>query len=177
MYCTFTCAAVWTCAPLHAYCANGIHRVAHGRMAIEGARINDEEEYRLGLLQFAAAYRQEHRRMPFMIWRDSSVQHFNTPTGDYSVKGSPPPCMPLGLNLTEDAVRLLPDGSLASPRSDLQACAHHSASPFGPYGFLEFPWWSPVSLTISTGDHSQVPTMSTPEAFTFLLTPPFQISV
>eukprot|EP00884_Botryococcus_braunii_P012833 jgi/Botrbrau1/21550/Bobra.174_2s0051.1 len=82
--------------------------------------INDEEEYRQGLQQFAAAYRQEHRRMPFMIWRDSSVQHFNTPTGDYSVKGSPPPCMPIGLNLTEDAIRLLPDGSLSSARSDLQ---------------------------------------------------------
>lgn len=59
--------------------------------------------------------------MPFMIWRDSSVQHFNTPTGDYSVKGSPPPCMPVGLNLTEDAIRLLPDGRLASDRQDLQA--------------------------------------------------------
>jgi hypothetical protein len=83
-------------------------------------RINNATEYATGLAHFAEAYKRERHRMPFFIWRDSSVQHFNHLTGDYDVNGNQPPCMPIGLNLTSDAVVLQPDGRLTADRAELQ---------------------------------------------------------
>ena len=43
--------------------------------------LNNAGEYDEELRQFAEAYRERKHELPFFIWRDASVQHFDTPTG------------------------------------------------------------------------------------------------
>jgi hypothetical protein len=56
--------------------------------------INKEQEYRDNIRMFADYYRANKDTLPFIIWRDSSVQHFDTPTGDYECDGCPKPSFP-----------------------------------------------------------------------------------
>ncbi len=39
------------------------------------------QTYKEHIAYFAAYYREHRQELPFIIWRDSSVQHFDTPTG------------------------------------------------------------------------------------------------
>ena len=39
------------------------------------------QEYRAQLTKFAAYYQRHRRRLPFLVWRDASVPHFNSATG------------------------------------------------------------------------------------------------
>ena len=39
------------------------------------------QTYKEHVAYFAAYYRDHRPELPFIIWRDSSVQHFDTPTG------------------------------------------------------------------------------------------------
>ena len=44
--------------------------------------INKAAELEENLSLWADFYRRERQRLPFVIWRDASVQHFDTPTGE-----------------------------------------------------------------------------------------------
>lgn len=39
------------------------------------------QTYKEHIAYFAAYYREHRQELPFIVWRDSSVQHFDTPTG------------------------------------------------------------------------------------------------
>ena len=39
------------------------------------------QEFRAQVAKFAAYYQRHRRRLPFLVWRDASVPHFNTATG------------------------------------------------------------------------------------------------
>ena len=39
------------------------------------------QEYRAQVAKFAAYHQRHRRRLPFLVWRDASVPHFNTATG------------------------------------------------------------------------------------------------
>ena len=51
--------------------------------------LNSHAELRENAKIWADFYRDHHRELPFIIWRDASVQHFDTPTGDYKCDGCP----------------------------------------------------------------------------------------
>jgi len=80
--------------------------------------INKEPELRANLTAFADYAAAHGPELPFLIWRDSSVQHFNTPDGDYVGVNWPWACRAIGDD--PDAVRLAPDGRLSSDREELQ---------------------------------------------------------
>ncbi len=83
--------------------------------------INKEPELRANLTAFADYAAAHGPELPFLIWRDSSVQHFNTPDGDYVGVNWPWTCRAIGDD--PDAVRLAPDGRLSSDREELQVRA------------------------------------------------------
>ena len=39
------------------------------------------QEYRAQIAKFAAYHQRHRRRLPFLVWRDASVPHYNTATG------------------------------------------------------------------------------------------------
>ena len=43
--------------------------------------VNVADEYAGNLAMWADYYRRHKAAMPFVLWRDASVQHFDTPTG------------------------------------------------------------------------------------------------
>ncbi len=43
--------------------------------------VNSEKNLRANISMWAEYYKRHKQQMPFVIWRDASVQHFNTPTG------------------------------------------------------------------------------------------------
>ena len=43
--------------------------------------VNSEKNLRANISMWADYYKRHKQQMPFVIWRDASVQHFNTPTG------------------------------------------------------------------------------------------------
>ena len=48
-----------------------------------------------GNASLVEAYLQAHRReLPFLVWRDSAPQHFDTPTGEFGCAGCPAPKAP-----------------------------------------------------------------------------------
>ena len=46
--------------------------------------VNSEKNLRANISMWADYYKRHKQQMPFVIWRDASVQHFNTPTGAIS---------------------------------------------------------------------------------------------
>ncbi|KAK9821033.1 hypothetical protein WJX74_003942 [Apatococcus lobatus] len=61
--------------------------------------INEWHEYRDNLARFAGAYMTRGAELPFIIWRDASVQHFNSPDGHYK-PGMAQDCQPIpGMSL------------------------------------------------------------------------------
>ena len=71
-----------------------------------------------GLRAWARPQAAHPEDMPFFVWRDASVQHFNTPDGDYVGVNWPWSCRAIGDD--PEAMRLAPDGSLSSERPELQ---------------------------------------------------------
>lgn len=55
-----------------------------------GMHSNNHSEYQEWLAEFADYYRSHGSHMPYLIWRDSSPQHFSTPTGDFTCDGCDP---------------------------------------------------------------------------------------
>jgi len=49
------------------------------------------QQYKEHIGYFAAYYREHRHELPFIIWRDSSVQHFDTPTGAPQGPSTHPP--------------------------------------------------------------------------------------
>lgn len=43
--------------------------------------VNSEKNLRANISMWANYYTRYKQQLPFVIWRDASVQHFNTPTG------------------------------------------------------------------------------------------------
>ena len=43
--------------------------------------LNSEKTLRTQINLWVDYFRRHRQRLPFVIWRDASVQHFNTPTG------------------------------------------------------------------------------------------------
>ena len=43
--------------------------------------VNSEKNLRSNISMWASYYTRHKQQLPFVIWRDASVQHFNTPTG------------------------------------------------------------------------------------------------
>jgi len=46
--------------------------------------VNSEKNLRSNISMWADYYTRHKQQLPFVIWRDASVQHFNTPTGLHS---------------------------------------------------------------------------------------------
>ena len=80
--------------------------------------INKEEEYQENLRAFANYVHMHPANLPFMVWREASVQHFETHTGDYNGAAWPFHCQPIGGDPT--AVVLHSNGMLSSSQADLQ---------------------------------------------------------
>ncbi|KAK9825884.1 hypothetical protein WJX81_000941 [Elliptochloris bilobata] len=80
--------------------------------------INKEPELRANLTAFADYVAAHAEEMPFIVWRDSSAQHFNTPDGDYVGVSWPWSCRAIGDD--PEAMQLAPDGTLSSDRPELQ---------------------------------------------------------
>ncbi|EIE18670.1 hypothetical protein COCSUDRAFT_45154 [Coccomyxa subellipsoidea C-169] len=49
--------------------------------------INKAEELAANVMMWAEYYQRFRDSLPFTIWRDASIQHFDTPTGDYKCDG------------------------------------------------------------------------------------------
>ncbi|BDA42198.1 hypothetical protein COCOBI_03-0850 [Coccomyxa sp. Obi] len=80
--------------------------------------INNDTEYAVNLGRVADYIRSAPGRLPYIIWRDASVQHFQTHTGDYNGAGYPFHCQPIG-NET-DAVNLDINGNLSTDDPELE---------------------------------------------------------
>ena len=78
-------------------------------------------EYQADMAALATYMRTHAARLPYIIWRDASVQHFETVTGDFNGAAEPFECRPIGGD--PDAVIMHPNGSLSSPHPDLQVRA------------------------------------------------------
>lgn len=61
-----------------------------------GLWLNDVETYTREMQEFVAYYQEHKARLPYFLWRDSSVQHFNTPVGNYLTDPVSWDCLPLG---------------------------------------------------------------------------------
>ena len=61
-----------------------------------GLWLNDVETYVNEMQEFVGYYQEHKVDLPFFIWRDSSVQHFNTPVGNFFVDPVSWHCLPLG---------------------------------------------------------------------------------
>ena len=61
-----------------------------------GLWLNDAEQYSNEMQEFVTYYSEHKARLPFFLWRDSSVQHFNTPTGNFQNDPISWDCLPLG---------------------------------------------------------------------------------
>jgi hypothetical protein len=61
-----------------------------------GLWLNDVETYNNEMQEFVNYYREHRADLPFFLWRDSSVQHFNTPVGNFFVDPISWDCLPLG---------------------------------------------------------------------------------
>ena len=48
--------------------------------------VNSEKNLRSNITMWADYYSRHKQHLPFVIWRDASVQHFNTPTGARSLR-------------------------------------------------------------------------------------------
>eukprot|EP00884_Botryococcus_braunii_P023107 jgi/Botrbrau1/9480/Bobra.0252s0098.2 len=81
--------------------------------------INSRQEYERNVSAFANYYQAHKEELPFTIWRDSSVQHFDTPTGDYQCDGCPSPSYPF-------ICQAIPNVTL-NDRNELEADAFHVA--------------------------------------------------
>lgn len=57
---------------------------------------NDVDTYTSRLNTFADYYKQHKQELPYFVWRDSSVQFFHTPTGDFD-KSKHAVCQPIGM--------------------------------------------------------------------------------
>ena len=57
---------------------------------------NDVDTYTSRLNTFADYYKQHKQELPYFVWRDSSVQFFHTPTGDFD-KSEHAVCQPIGM--------------------------------------------------------------------------------
>ena len=68
---------------------------AAGQLANFALWINKEPELRANLTAFASYVAEHAERMPFFIWRDSSVQHFNVRRSAPALFGC---CFPLNIN-------------------------------------------------------------------------------
>ncbi|KAK9832530.1 hypothetical protein WJX81_006130 [Elliptochloris bilobata] len=75
--------------------------------------INWAQTYREQIAYFAAYHRKHRQELPFIVWRDSSVQHFDTPTGDYECDGCPKAERPFNCHAI-DNVTLAADGTLST---------------------------------------------------------------
>ncbi|BDA49809.1 hypothetical protein COCOBI_14-4290 [Coccomyxa sp. Obi] len=51
--------------------------------------INAAEELAQNVMIWSEFYERNKERLPYTIWRDASIQHFDTPTGDYKCDGCP----------------------------------------------------------------------------------------
>ncbi|KAK9901586.1 hypothetical protein WJX75_003489 [Coccomyxa subellipsoidea] len=80
--------------------------------------INNDTDYAVNMGRVADYIRSATGRLPYIIWRDASVQHFETHTGDYNGAGYPFHCQPIS-NRT-DAVKLDINGSLSTDDPELQ---------------------------------------------------------
>ncbi|KAK9825923.1 hypothetical protein WJX81_007164 [Elliptochloris bilobata] len=85
-----------------------------------GVWIDHEQEYRAQIAKLAAYYRRIRRRLPFVVWRDASVPHYNTATGDYECDACkrivlPVRCSPI------PGITLRADGALVSRNDTAQA--------------------------------------------------------
>ncbi len=58
--------------------------------------INVAEELAQNVMIWAEFYEKNKERLPYTIWRDASIQHFDTPTGE----DLPPLSLQLLLNVT-----------------------------------------------------------------------------
>ncbi len=59
-----------------------------------GAWHNDDATYASNVSSLVT-YLLEHRaKLPYLIWRDTSPQHFNTPMGEFGCEGCSPPELP-----------------------------------------------------------------------------------
>ena len=64
---------------------------------------NTPAAYQEALASFANYYRANADRLPVMLWRDSSPQHFDTPDGSYLGAVPPWKCQPIqGVTLDMD---------------------------------------------------------------------------
>ena len=61
-----------------------------------GLWLNDVETYTKEMQEFVDYYHDHKAQLPFFLWRDSSVQHFNTPVGNYFTDPVSWDCLPLG---------------------------------------------------------------------------------
>lgn len=61
-----------------------------------GLWLNHPEEYSSAMQEFADYYARHKADLPFFLWRDSSVQHFNTETGNFRNDPISWDCLPLG---------------------------------------------------------------------------------
>ena len=61
-----------------------------------GLWLNDVETYTIQMEEFVKYYADHKADLPFFLWRDSSVQHFNTPVGNYFTDPVSWDCLPLG---------------------------------------------------------------------------------
>ncbi|EIE20684.1 hypothetical protein COCSUDRAFT_57252 [Coccomyxa subellipsoidea C-169] len=80
--------------------------------------INNATEYAVNMIRVANYIRSATGRLPYIIWRDASVQHFQTYTGDYNGASYPFHCQPIS-NRT-DAVKLHTNGTLTTDDPELQ---------------------------------------------------------
>ena len=61
-----------------------------------------------GNASLVEAYLQAHRRdLPFLVWRDSAPQHFDTPTGEFGCAGCPAPKAPYQCKVRTPVLRQL----------------------------------------------------------------------
>ena len=87
---------------------------------------NTPESYQLALHEFAGFYNAHRARLPYMIWRDSSPQHFDTTDGSFAGAQTPYKCQALP-GVTLDNANCLHSTNAETqvrPWSRL-ACCHH----------------------------------------------------
>lgn len=66
--------------------------------------VNSEKNLRSNISMWASYYTRHKAQLPFVIWRDASVQHFNTPTG-LRKHAHIPLCPPWAFSLTMQTIR------------------------------------------------------------------------
>lgn len=64
-----------------------------------GLWLNDPEQYSNEMREFVEYYSEHKAELPFFLWRDSSVQHFNTKTGNFHNEPQSWDCLPIGTQM------------------------------------------------------------------------------